>query len=92
MEGAAMNDNVTPIGPRRNKQAFNGDALDTADIALGQALGIVDLLQGAAAHGAIEPPSNEESLARTLAVVRDLLEKVRGALFPEPPDAEEDTS
>ena len=56
--------------------------LDTA-VALDQARAVVDLLQRAAAHRAIEPPSNEESLARTLHGVRALLDKVRGALWPE---------
>ncbi len=53
-----------------------------ADIALAQAHGIIDLLQGAACHGAIEPPANDESLARSLEVVLQLLEQVRSALWP----------
>jgi hypothetical protein len=37
-----------------------------AQKALDQARGIIDLPQGAAAHNAIEPPSNGESLAQAL--------------------------
>ncbi|HXO64048.1 MAG TPA: hypothetical protein VN882_05055 [Steroidobacteraceae bacterium] len=72
---------VTSIRPGRD--------LGAAEITLSQAIGIVDLLQGAAARGAIEPPSNEESLARTLAVVLELLDKTHGAIFPEPAGAGE---
>jgi hypothetical protein len=84
--------NVTPIKPGSEppKPSRPGRDLDTAEVALGQAIGILDLMQGAAAFGAIEPPSNHGSLARTLAVVLELLEKTHGAIFPEPPDAEEE--
>jgi hypothetical protein len=49
---------------------------------LGRARAIVDLLQGAAAHGAIEPPVNDESLARALGVVLDLLDEVQSSIWP----------
>ncbi len=55
----------------------------TAEEALTAAHAIVDLLQGAAAHGAIEPPSNEESLAQVLGVARDLIEEAQQALWPQ---------
>jgi hypothetical protein len=70
--------NVTPISPAAT---WKPD-LDTAGEALARARGIVDLLQGAAAHGAIEPPSNEGSLADTLEVVLGLLDEVKGAVLP----------
>jgi hypothetical protein len=53
-----------------------------ADESLANAEAIIDLLQGAAAHGAIEEPANNESLARALSVVRELLEDVRVCLWP----------
>jgi hypothetical protein len=72
---------VTPIlrGIDRPSVVAAADAAarDDAERALSQARAIIDLLQGAAAHGAIEPPSNEESLAQTLGVVRDLLDTIR---------------
>jgi hypothetical protein len=46
--------------------------LDGAEQAPCHARAIVDLLQGAAAHRDIVPPSNHESLAQTLGVVIDL--------------------
>jgi hypothetical protein len=86
-------DSVTPIKSGKPPTPPRpGRDLDTAEVALGQAIGIVDLLQGAAAFGAIEPPSNHGSLARTLAVVLELLEKTHGAIFPESPDTGEDES
>lgn len=86
-------DNVTPIrsgseppAPPRSRRD-----LEAAEVPLEQAIAIVDLLQGAACHAAIEPPANEESLARALAVVLDLLNTVRGVVFPrESTDAGED--
>ena len=54
-----------------------------ADNALANAYATVDLLQGAAAHGAIEEPANNESLARVLSVVREQLEDVRVCLWPQ---------
>ena len=54
-----------------------------ADNALANAYATVDLLQGAAAHGAIEEPANNESLARVLSVVREQLEDVRLCLWPQ---------
>jgi hypothetical protein len=71
-------DNVTPI-PRDAQKAKEGRASDafksfeTADEALRRARAIVDLLQSAAAFGAIEPPSNEAALADALDVVYNLL-------------------
>ena len=61
---------------------------------LANAYATVDLLQGAAAHGAIEEPANNESLARVLSVVREQLEDVRVCLWPqdEAADTEEDES
>jgi hypothetical protein len=83
-------DNVTPIKSGKPPTPPRpGRDLDTAEVALGQAIGIVDLLQGAATFGAIEPPSNHESLARTLAIVLELLDKTHGAIFPEPAGAGE---
>jgi hypothetical protein len=79
--------NVTPIGsgPRSVRRD-----VDVAEVALQQAIGIIDVLQGAAAHGSIEPPSNEESLARVLAVVLDLLEKVQVSIWPPTPEHSEE--
>jgi len=68
--------NVISIGPSSREAARD---LTTAEEALGRARGIVDLLQGAAAHEAIEPPSNHDSLAQALGVVRDLLDDVKSA-------------
>jgi hypothetical protein len=73
-----MSDNVTPIKPPPRT-----DNRERAEQQLSRAIALVDLLQGAACHGAIEPPANEESLARALAVVRDLLEDAHRTLFPE---------
>jgi hypothetical protein len=73
-------DNVTPIcaGKARNPD----QDLDAAQQALKRAQALVDLLQGAAAHGAIEPPANEESLASALGIVFDLLEEVENNIWP----------
>jgi hypothetical protein len=71
-------DNVTPIG--RGEAAAQD--LGAAENALGRARAIVDLLQGAAAHEAIEPPANDESLALALGLVRDLLDEVESAIWP----------
>jgi len=76
-------DNVTPIHGGAGLPSISRlRELDTAQSALFQARAIVDVLQGAAAHGALEPPSNEESLARTLSVVLDLLDRVQENVFP----------
>ena len=75
-----------PSSPPLAVQRLTADAVDAIDIALSRAIGIVDLLQGAAAHGAIEEPSNHESLARALATVLDLLEEAHGTMFPEHSD------
>lgn len=56
--------------------------LCTAEEALTAAHAIIDLTQAAAAHGAIEPPSNEETLAQVLGVARDLIEEAQQALWP----------
>ncbi len=71
--------NVTSIGrnARRTPQDINA-----AEVPFAQALAIIDILQGAAASDSIEPPSNGESLAGTLAVVRDLLETAQRAIWP----------
>jgi hypothetical protein len=72
-------DNVTPIGRGARETPHD---LGAAEKALDRAHAIVDLLQGAAAHGAIEPPANDESLARALDVVLDLLDEVKSAIWP----------
>lgn len=71
--------NITSIGPSSREAAQD---LTAAEEALARARGIVDLLQGAAAHEAIEPPSNHDSLAQALGVVRDLLDEVESAIWP----------
>lgn len=72
---------VTPFRPP--PEAINvSERNEEAQQALIRALAILDILQGAAAFGAIEPPSNEESLAQTLDVVRDLIEEAQEALWP----------
>jgi hypothetical protein len=63
--------------------AADAAAKDDAERAVTRARAIVDLLQGAAAHGAIEPPSNGESLACTLDAVRDLLDTAYDGIWPE---------
>jgi len=73
-----MTDNVTPIRPGARERS-RADDLNTADIALNRAIAMVDLLQGAAARGAID---SGESLAQTLGVVHDLLEETREAIWP----------
>jgi hypothetical protein len=78
-------DNVTPFKSGSLKPPQD---LTAAEECLARARGIVDLLQGAAAHEAIEPPSNNESLAQTLGVVRELLDGVASAIWP----AQEDES
>jgi hypothetical protein len=75
-------DNVIPFGgkPARLRN------LDAAEVALARARGIVDLLQGAAAFGALELPSSGESLAQALGTVRDLLDAAFEGIWP--PSAE----
>jgi hypothetical protein len=72
-------DNVTPIGPVSREAPQD---LGAAEEAVCRAHAIVDLLQGAAAYGAIEPPANDESLAHALGLVRDLLDEVTSAIWP----------
>jgi hypothetical protein len=79
--------NVTPVLRGIDKPsvvaAADAEARDNAERALTQARAIVDLLQGAAAHAAIEPPSNGESLACTLGVVLELLDTAHSGIWPE---------
>lgn len=62
------------------------DAGDT----LYRARAILDLLQGAAAHGAIEPPSNGESLAQALGVVIELIDEASNAICPTVEDSDKE--
>lgn len=78
-------DNVTPIGG--SKARGTAQDLDAANQALLKAKSLVDLLQGAAAHGAIEPPANDESLACALEMVFELLETVETGIWPQEADA-----
>jgi hypothetical protein len=72
--------NVTPI--KRGAGEASAQDLGAAETAFSRARAIVDLLQGAAAHEAIEPPANDESLAIALGLVRDLLDEVESAIWP----------
>jgi hypothetical protein len=76
---------VNPVTDRPSVVAeADAEARNKAERAFSQAQGIIDLLQVAAAHGAIaEEPGVDESLAQTLDVVRDLLDTAFQGIWPQ---------
>lgn len=58
------------------------EELTKAEEAWHKAYGLIDVLAGAASHGALEPPANEEALAQTLNIVRDLLAEIFRSVWP----------